>query len=71
MTGGAVDLNLPGQLGAAQRRLIVELAERNDADHGDAFLGLVLSGSAGRGMATERSDLDVYVVLADEAAHTS
>ena len=63
-----MDLDLPGQLAAAQRELIVELAERTDADHGDALLGLVLSGSAGRGMATERSDLDVYVVLTDEAA---
>ena len=63
-----MDLELPDQLAAARRELIVELAERNDADHGEALLGLVLSGSAGRGMATERSDLDVYVVLADEAA---
>jgi hypothetical protein len=44
------------------------VADRNDADHGDGFLGLVLSGSAGRGTATERSDVDVYVVLADEAS---
>ncbi|BBH70282.1 hypothetical protein ACTI_69670 [Actinoplanes sp. OR16] len=28
-------------------------------------MGLVLSGSAGRGVATERSDLDVFTVLAD------
>ncbi len=32
-----------------------------------AILGLVLSGSAARGMATERSDVDVYVVRADSA----
>ncbi len=66
--GGAVDLELPSELSAGQRELIVELAERNDADHADGLLGLVLSGSAARGMATERSDLDVYVVLTDDAA---
>ncbi|MBA3309309.1 MAG: nucleotidyltransferase domain-containing protein [Nocardioidaceae bacterium] len=63
-----MDLELPNQLAAEQRELIVELAERNDADHAEGLLGLVLSGSAARGMATERSDLDVYVVLADDAA---
>ena len=44
------------------------LAERNESEHGAGFLGLILSGSAGRGLATERSDLDVYVVLSDDAA---
>ena len=44
------------------------LADRNEDEHGDGFLGLILSGSAGRGVETERSDLDVYVVLSDEAA---
>jgi hypothetical protein len=31
---------------------------------------LALSGSAGRGIATERSDLDVYVVLTDAGMHS-
>ena len=53
-----------------QRARLVALAERNDAAHGDDLLGLVLSGSAGRGYATEHSDLDVIVVLTDEAAAT-
>ena len=67
---GAVPLTLdfPTHLPARDRSLLATLAERNLADHGDGFLGIVLSGSAGRGMATERSDLDVFVVLGDDAA---
>jgi hypothetical protein len=61
-------LAFPDHLSHADRALVTALADRNLADHGDGFLGLVLSGSAGRGMATERSDLDVFVVLDDEAA---
>lgn len=64
-----MDLDLPEHLSDAQRHLLHDLAERNDATHGDDFLGLILSGSVARGMATERSDLDVYVVLTDEAAN--
>ena len=64
------DLRLPEWLTPAQRTSIVDLADRNDAAHGEDLLGLVLSGSAGRGYATERSDLDVVVVLTDEAAST-
>lgn len=63
-----MELDLPNQLTPEQRDLVVSLAKRNQADHGDGLLGLVLSGSAARGMATERSDLDIYVVLTDEAA---
>src|SRR5919106_6848584 len=33
--------------------------------YGAELMGLVLSGSAGRGLAPEQSDLDVYVVLTD------
>jgi hypothetical protein len=62
------DLDLPAWLTPSQREVIVSLAERNDGAHGDHLLGLVLSGSAARGLATERSDLDVVVVLTDEAA---
>ncbi len=62
------DLDLPADLSPQHAAALHVLADRNDADHGDGFLGLVLSGSAGRGMATERSDLDVLVVLTDEAA---
>jgi len=63
-----VDLDLPDQLTVAQQKLVVEVAERNDTEHGEGLLGLVLSGSAARGMATDRSDLDVYVVLAEDVA---
>lgn len=62
-----ITLDLPAHLSPEHRRLVLEVASRNDAEHGEALLGLVLSGSAGRGLATERSDVDVYVVLADEA----
>ncbi|WP_374455310.1 nucleotidyltransferase domain-containing protein [Nocardioides sp.] len=64
------DLDLPAGLDHDQRARLVALAERNDAAHGDDLLGLVLSGSAARGYATEHSDLDVIVVLTDEAAAT-
>ena len=61
------DLNFPQTVSVRHRGLLSDLAARNHRDHGDGFLGLVLSGSAGRGLATERSDLDVYVVLSDAA----
>jgi hypothetical protein len=61
-------LHLPPGLSAERCGLLTDLARRNEADHGDKLLGLVLSGSAGRGMATGRSDLDVFVVLADTGA---
>lgn len=63
-----LDLDLPDWLTPAQCATLRELAERNHAAHGDGLLGLVLSGSAGRDYATERSDVDVSVVLSDEAA---
>ena len=65
MTERARALTFPDGLSAEQRGLLADLAGRNDARHGSGLLGLVLSGSAGRGVATERSDLDVYVVLTD------
>lgn len=46
----------------------LELPTRLDPAHGDDFPGLVLSGSAGRDLTADRSDLDVVVVLTDEAA---
>jgi hypothetical protein len=63
-----VDLHLPAWLTLPQRASLVALVERNDAAHGDDLLGVVLSGSAGRALATPHSDLDVVVVLSDEAA---
>lgn len=41
-----------------------ELCERDDP----SILGLVLSGSAARGMATEHSDVDVFVVRAESTS---
>ena len=48
----------------AARRALDEILARRDA----GILGVVLSGSAARDMATERSDVDVYVVRAEGAA---
>lgn len=45
----------------AARAALDELVGRDDT----SILGLVLSGSAARGMATERSDVDVFVVRDD------
>ncbi|MCF6379342.1 hypothetical protein L2K70_17150 [Nocardioides KLBMP 9356] len=64
------DLTLPAWLTPDQRATLTALAERNHAAHGDDLLGILLSGSAGRDYATERSDVDVVVVLTDEAAAT-
>jgi hypothetical protein len=60
-----IALEIPPGLSPARRHLLTDLARRNDADRGANFLGLVLSGSAGRGVATDGSDLDIYVVLSD------
>jgi hypothetical protein len=65
VTDRAIALEVPPGLSPERRNLLTDLARRNDADHGADLLGLVLSGSAGRGVTTDRSDLDVYVVLTD------
>ena len=62
------DLLVPDWLSRSQQTALMELVDRNDHAHGDGLLGIVLSGSAGRDYATEHSDLDVIVVLTDEAA---
>jgi hypothetical protein len=49
-------------LSPAAREALDELVARDDP----TILGLVLSGSAARGMATEHSDVDVYVVRDDD-----
>jgi hypothetical protein len=41
-----------------------KLVETVDRD--DRFVGLLLGGSRGKGLGTERSDYDVYVVVADD-----
>lgn len=65
------ELQLPAHLGAEHRRLVADLHRRNLDEHRDDLLGLVLSGSAGRDLVTEHSDLDVYVVLADGTDRTT
>jgi hypothetical protein len=62
-----MDLLVPPGLSPQRRTTLEEVARRNLAAHGAGLLGLVLSGSLGRGIATERSDVDVYVVLSEEA----
>jgi hypothetical protein len=47
----------------AARTALDQLVARDDP----TILGLVLSGSAARGLETERSDVDVYVVRGDSA----
>ncbi|GIF98895.1 hypothetical protein [Catellatospora citrea] len=64
-------LQFPPELPAEQRSLLADVACRNQADHGTGLLGMVLSGSAGRGLATDLSDLDVYVVLADKGRRST
>jgi predicted nucleotidyltransferase len=64
----APTLDLPDHLGPAEAASLRALLAANLERHGDGLLGLVLTGSAGRGRATDRSDLDVFVVLTDDAA---
>jgi hypothetical protein len=52
-----------GDLPQHARDALAEIVDRDDPE----VLGLVLTGSAARGMATEHSDVDVLVVLTDEA----
>lgn len=69
MTDEAIGLQGLRGLSPKRREALTDLARRNHAAHGSDLLGLVLSGSAGRGVATERSDLDVYVVLTERGMH--
>lgn len=64
----SADVHVPHWLGGEQRAILEATVERNDRAHGDGLLGIVLTGSAGRDLATARSDVDVVVVLTDEAA---
>ncbi|MBD3914866.1 hypothetical protein [Nocardioides hwasunensis] len=69
MSSVSTELILPPSLSTSRRDALIEVASRNEGAHGSDLLGLVLSGSVGRGLDTHRSDLDVYVVLTDEGAH--
>ena len=55
-------LELPSHLPVTDRIRLTALAERNLADHGDGFLGLVLSGSAGCSTAPAATWLRPYDV---------
>ena len=54
----------PMTLNREAQAALDEIVARDDPN----ILGIVLSGSAARGIATEHSDVDVFVVLTDEAA---
>jgi Nucleotidyltransferase domain len=55
---------MPMSLSPEAQTALDEVLARQDP----AILGIVLSGSAARGIATEHSDVDVVVVLTDDAA---
>ncbi|MFI5732734.1 nucleotidyltransferase domain-containing protein [Kribbella sp. NPDC051587] len=59
-------MKFPETLSAERRTLIEDAAAKLQREYGAGFLGMVLSGSAGRGLETERSDLDVIVVVTPE-----
>ncbi|MFB6725047.1 nucleotidyltransferase domain-containing protein [Kribbella sp. NPDC056345] len=59
-------MEFPETLSAERRELIENAATQLQSEYGEGFLGMVLSGSAGRGLETERSDLDVLVVVSPE-----
>ena len=56
-------IDLPEHVSTRHATVLHRLATNLAREHGDTLVGIVLSGSAGRGMATERSDVDVYAVL--------
>lgn len=66
VTSHDVALDFPTDLSPDRRRVVLDVAARNAAEHREHLVGLILSGSAGRGMTTERSDVDLYVVLTDD-----
>lgn len=59
--------HIADSLSQADRDLLADVYERRQHAHGEEFLGMLLTGSAGRGMATHHSDIDVMVVLGDAA----
>ncbi|MFC9687234.1 nucleotidyltransferase domain-containing protein [Kribbella sp. NPDC056951] len=59
-------MEFPETLSPERRELIETAAAQLQTQYGEGFLGMVLSGSAGRGLETERSDLDVLVVVSPE-----
>lgn len=61
-TSGVRQVSVGAMLPPSAREALDELVARDDP----SILGLVLSGSAARGMATELSDVDVYVVRDDD-----
>lgn len=50
VTDQGIALEVPSGLSPERRDLLTDVARRNDAVHGANLLGLILSGSAGRGV---------------------
>lgn len=65
-----MQLALPTSLSDQRQALLTTAAQRLSVDFGPSLLGLVLSGSAGRGLATDRSDLDLLVILTPEIVNS-
>lgn len=61
-----MQLALPASLSYERQGILTAVAERLRVDLGPNLLGLVLSGSAGRGLDTDRSDLDLLVIVTPE-----
>jgi len=59
-------LQIPDHVSDDRRRLLQLTADRLDRQYGSDLLGFVLSGSAGRGLATQHSDLDLLVIMTPE-----
>lgn len=64
-----MQLDFPASLDDAKRSILSVAATRLAAEHATALLGFVLSGSAGRGLDTARSDLDLLVILEPDVVH--
>lgn len=59
-------LQIPEHVSDDRRHILETAARRLDEQFGGDLLGFVLSGSAGRGIDTEHSDLDLLVIMTPE-----
>jgi hypothetical protein len=58
-----VQICFPQHLSLESQSLLRTVVRRIDADHVGSLLGIVLTGSAARGLATDQSDVDVLAIL--------
>lgn len=64
----ALELDVPAHVSPPRRALLDDLARTWDDAYGSDLLGIVLTGSVGRDRAGDSSDVDVHLVLSDDAA---